>query len=107
MAKPSDDGRFGALLDGDSSGSSHGSAADRRGMLGHDARAVPGKIHVPKLKVQEGHDRAGEILDVNSLGLLASAGISLLAFLRILGGSLGIQFRAHPFDRGCRRPHAS
>jgi hypothetical protein len=57
----------------------HSAAPYRRGVVGHGPCQAVGKLGVARVKRQERHHRREEVLDVLGLGLVAAAGVGLLA----------------------------
>ena len=104
MSHPGDHRCLGALLNRDSLGARHRSAADRRGVLGHRAGEGPGKLRITGVKRQIVEHRLIKHLHV--IGLLPfpppGVGLALLGVLR--RRALGGKILRDPFDRGAPRP---
>jgi hypothetical protein len=88
VTHPGDHGSFGSLLDRDALRSSHGAAADWRGMIGDGTGQLLRKIGVYRIECQELDHRPEEVFDVLSLGLLTTAGVGFFPLGVGVGGSL-------------------
>ena len=98
MPHPGNDRRFGSFLDWDSFRSGHGSTADRRRMIGHNASETASKLGMAGMEGEKRPNRFREVFDVLCLDRFTAFGIGHFSFCKALCGPFGFQFRSNPFN---------